>query len=138
MGAPHAAQQQGQGEEVIAGDLQGGIQSQGLAVVPLGSVEVALQLQQGAAVGVGPGAEALGRIAAAVTQGIGANWRAIPNRLATEKAIQQGEGLAITALAVQHLGQLQPGGAMGRYPLQQLAVAPLRLWPGAGFLQGTG
>ena len=57
MGAALAAQQQGQGEQVVAGDLQGGIEPKGLAVVPLGGVEITAQLQQRAAVGVGPGAE---------------------------------------------------------------------------------
>ena len=39
---------------------------------------------------------------------------------------------------MQHLGELQPGGAMARRLLQQLAVSPLRLQPGAGFLQCPG
>ena len=109
-------------------------------MVPLGGVEIALQLQQGAPVGVGPGAQALGGIAEAVNQGIGGNGQVISLRtgVACQQGIEQGEGLAITALLVQHLGQLQPGGAMARRLLQQLAVTPLRLRPGAGFLQGPG
>ena len=39
---------------------------------------------------------------------------------------------------MQHLGELQPGSAMGRRLLQQLAVEPLRLWPGLGFFLGPG
>ena len=178
VGAPLAAQQQGEGEEVVARWSEGGFQSQGLAVVPLGGIEIAAELQQGAAVGVGPSAQKRFRIPE-TTVGCtatrrrmgdgrsGITWRQIRGsgggavtiawpvigrmvrlssggRLATtsghriEESIEQVDGLAIAALAMQHLGELQPGGAMVRCLLQQLAVEPLRLWPSAGFLLRPG
>ena len=55
VGAPQAAQLQGEGEEVVASDGQAWVKPEGLAVGGGGGVEIALELQEGAAVGEGSG-----------------------------------------------------------------------------------
>ena len=55
VGAPQAAQLQGEGEQVVASDGQVWVKTESFAVGGGGGVEIALELQPGAAVGEGPG-----------------------------------------------------------------------------------